>query len=71
MDHREEALLPTLESFLDSLFHELFNDKNHDPDIVRLIHEHLGNENIHSQAGKRLAKSIIDLAKERSRGESR
>lgn len=70
MDNRPVNTKPTLSYFLDSLFLSLSKDEQLDPDVVQLVIQHLGQDSIPTQAGKRLAKSIVDLAKERSRRET-
>ena len=56
-------------------FNQLFNEElaqadKYDQEIVALLRDHLGQENIHSQAGKRLASDLIELAKVRSKENS-
>jgi hypothetical protein len=70
VEQPEHVSRQSLDEFFDSMFHNLQEDNSFDPEVVRLVVNHLGVDNIHSQAGKRLAKSIIELAKERSKGEN-
>ena len=53
--------------FLDSLFREEFGDQaRYDPEVVRLVEEHLGQSSLHSKAGRRLAEALGQLAKARA-----
>ncbi len=53
--------------FLDSLFQEEFGDQTeYDPEVVRLVEEHLGREALHPKAGSQLAKALLQLAKARA-----
>jgi hypothetical protein len=57
----------SFEDFFSRLFEEELSGENkYDPEVAKRIWDHLGQGNIHSRAGKRLAESLIDLAKERS-----
>ena len=71
MDNHPVNPTPSLTDFLVTLFSSLSQDKQFDPGVVHLVFLHLGQESIHTQAGKRLAKSIVELAKERSKGETK
>ncbi len=52
---------------LDSLFQEEFGDQTrYDPEVVRLIAEHLGQRSLHSKAGFQLAEALVQLAKARA-----
>jgi hypothetical protein len=53
--------------FLDSLFREELADQTkYDPEVVRLIKQHLGTGSLHSRAGVRLAEALVQLAKARA-----
>jgi len=53
--------------FLDSLFQEEFSDQTeHDPEVVKLVEEHLGREALHPKAGFQLAEALLQLAKARA-----
>ena len=53
--------------FLDSLFREELADQTkYDPEVVRLIKQHLGTESLYSRAGVRLAEALVQLAKARA-----
>ncbi len=53
--------------FLDSLFREELNDQTeYDPDVVRLVEEHLGQSTLHPKAGAQLAEALVQLAKTRA-----
>jgi hypothetical protein len=53
--------------FLDSLFQEEFGDQTeYDPEVVRLVEEHLGRETLHPRAGFQLAEALLQLAKARA-----
>lgn len=67
MDKNEKFQRISFSDFFNNLLEEELGDKNkYDPEIVTLIRDHLGQANLHSQAGKRLAESLIELAKQRS-----
>jgi hypothetical protein len=54
--------------FLDSLFREEFSDQTrYDPEVVKLVKEHLGQRLLHPRAGLQLAEALIQLAKARAR----
>ena len=53
--------------FLDSLFLEELGDQTkYDPEVVKLVKQHLGQESLHSRAGVRLAEALVQLAKARA-----
>ena len=53
--------------FLDSLFQEEFGDQTeHDPEVLRLVEEHLGRGAFHPKAGFQLAEALLQLAKARA-----
>ena len=53
--------------FLDSLFQEEFGDQTeHDPEVVRLVKEHLGQGALNPKAGAQLAEALVQLAKARA-----
>ncbi|MBU4480596.1 hypothetical protein KKG48_04120 [Patescibacteria group bacterium] len=53
--------------FLDSLFREEFDDQTrYDPQVVKLVEEHLGQRSLHSKAGFQLAEALVQLAKARA-----
>ena len=54
---------------LEKLFTEILTAEEYDAEIVSLTKEHLGVIVPHSKAGNNLARALIDLAKERSKGE--
>jgi hypothetical protein len=61
----------SFEDFFSKLFEEELSDANkYDSEVAKLIWDHLGQGNIHSKAGKRLAESLIDLAIKHSREKS-
>ncbi len=52
---------------LDSLFREEFDDQTrYDPQVVKLVEEHLGQRSLHSKAGSQLAEALVQLAKARA-----
>jgi len=56
-----------ISEFLDSLFQEEFDDQTrYDPEVVRLVEEHLGPRSPHSKAGSQLAEALVQLAKARA-----
>lgn len=61
----------SFELFFNQLFNEELSQSNkYDQEIVALLRNHLDQEKIHSQAGKRLALGLIELAKVRSKENS-
>ena len=57
----------SISEFLDSLFREELGDQTrYDPEVVRLVKEHLGQRALHSRAGFRLADALAKLAKARA-----
>jgi len=53
--------------FLVSLFQEEFGDQTeHDPEVARLVEEHLGQRSLHPRTGSQLAEALIQLAKTRA-----
>ena len=53
--------------FLDLLFQEEFGDQTkYDPEVVRLVEEHLGQRPLHPKAGSQLAEALVQLAKARA-----
>lgn len=58
----------SIELFFNQLFNEeLSQADKYDQEIIERLRDHLDQEKIHSQAGKRLASDLIELAKERSK----
>jgi len=53
--------------FLDSLWEELQDQTRYDPEVVRLVKQHLGQRSLHSKAGFRLAEALVQLAKARAK----
>jgi hypothetical protein len=68
MTGSSDALLQTsISEFLDSLFREEFGDQTrYDPEVVRLVKEHLEQGSLNSKAGFRLAEALVQLAKARA-----
>jgi len=57
----------SISEFLGSLFQEEFGDQTkYDPEVVKLVKEHLGQRSLHSRAGFRLAAALVQLAKSRA-----
>jgi len=57
----------SISEFLGSLFEEEFGDQTrYDPEVVRLVKEHLGQGSLDPKAASRLAKALVQLAKARS-----
>lgn len=71
MDELDNAQLGiSVSGFLDSLFLQELGDDKYDPQVVALVKQHLGESQIHSRAGDRLAEALLQLAKERAQEES-
>jgi len=69
MPDAERPKYTSVRQFLISLFDErLVDPAKYDPDIVDLVRQHLCQNTIQSKAGNNLAKSLIELAKTRSKG---
>jgi len=52
---------------LNSLFEQnLADEEKYNPEVVKLVKQHLGQSSLHSRAGDRLAKALLDLAKTRA-----
>ena len=54
----------SISEFLDSLFREELGDQTrYDPQVVRLVKEHLGQNSLDPKAASQLAEALLQLAK--------
>jgi len=66
MTEDDNSSIITAADLLRSLFEEeLMDAVRYDPEVIRLVQEHLGQTSIHSRAGNKLADALIQLAKQR------
>jgi hypothetical protein len=57
----------SISEFFASLFQEEFGDQTrYDPQVVRLVKEHLGQNSLDPKAASRLAEALVELAKARA-----
>ncbi len=62
----------SVDKFIREIFFDTLTDKDKfDIDIVHLIKKHLGENKVHSRAGKNLANDLILLGKKRSQEEEK
>jgi hypothetical protein len=67
IESHDATLRTSISEFLDSLFGEELGDHlKVDPQVVKLVKEHLGQRLLYPRAGLQLAEALIQLAKARA-----